>query len=50
MQNLQEKPTISEKSRTIAMNSVRYSKPLYSPERYGQEIENIRMKKEMAEQ
>ncbi len=49
MEVLQDKPVISEKSQKIIMNNMRMYKPIYSPERYSQEIENVRNRKEMNE-
>ena len=40
MEEMQDRPCISDKSRELAMSNLRYKKPLYSPERYPLEIEN----------
>eukprot|EP00347_Sterkiella_histriomuscorum_P023305 403335157 len=45
---LQDKPQISDKSQRIIMNSVRQHQPIHSPERYYQEIDNLKNKKEQA--
>lgn len=49
IETLQDKPTISDRSQRIVMKNMRMYKPIYSPERYNQEIENVKHRKEMAE-
>ena len=48
MEEMQDRPCISDKSRELAMSNLRYKKPLYSPERYPLEIENYWNKRDMA--
>ena len=48
MQEVKDKPSISPRSRDIALNSARFCKPLHSPERYRQEVEKYVTKKEEA--
>ena len=47
---MRDKPEISQNSKDILESSGKARKPLYSPERYQQEIENYRLKKEAAVQ
>jgi hypothetical protein len=46
MENILDKPQISEKSQKLIMESGRYRLPMHSPDRYQMEIENYRLKKE----
>ena len=47
---MQDKPLISEKSKQLAVHSsVRMNKPIYSPERYNQEVESYRERKLQAQ-
>ena len=48
MEEVQDRPCISDKSRELAMCNLRYQKPLYSPDRYSLEMENYWGKKEAA--
>jgi hypothetical protein len=48
MQEVKDKPSISPKSREIALKSERFSKPLFSPKRYQIEIDKYMNKKEEA--
>ncbi|TNV74555.1 hypothetical protein FGO68_gene15281 [Halteria grandinella] len=45
---MKDKPTISPRSREIALNSERFAKPIYSDVRYKQEIDKVNSKKEEA--
>ncbi len=48
MQEVKSKPTISSNSRQIALNSARFSAPIYSPQRYQQELDQYLSRKEEA--
>ena len=48
MFEVKQKPSISPKSRQIALNSERFSKSLFNSERYKQEIETYLSRKEEA--
>jgi hypothetical protein len=48
MEEITARPTISPKSRELAQQSERFSKPIYSEVRYKQEIDKYNAKKEEA--
>ncbi|CDW72700.1 UNKNOWN [Stylonychia lemnae] len=50
LDTLQEKPQISDRSHKIVMNNVRQHMPIYSPERYTQEVQSLKTRQEQAAQ